>query len=60
MTGLNVDTDKIIEIACVITDGNLKVISPDFHEIIHYSDEVLDNMNDWCKKTHAEVRFEHY
>lgn len=27
MTGLNYDTDKIIEIACVITDKNLEVIA---------------------------------
>lgn len=33
MTGLNVATDVILEIACVITDGNLNVIAegPSFY-----------------------------
>lgn len=34
----------------VVTDAHLNVISNDFNTIIKQSDEVLGNMNDWCKE----------
>ncbi|KAK0159723.1 hypothetical protein PV327_010808 [Microctonus hyperodae] len=54
MTGLNVDKDKIIEIACLITDSNLQIKSSDFHTIIHQSDELINGMDEWCKQTHGK------
>ncbi|XP_063973031.1 probable oligoribonuclease [Diachasmimorpha longicaudata] len=52
MTGLDAVKDHILEVACLVTDKELNVISSDFHEIIHQSDEILNNMNEWCKKNH--------
>ncbi|KAM7501674.1 hypothetical protein LguiB_000578 [Lonicera macranthoides] len=54
MTGLNLEVDRILEIACVITDGNLtKVIEgPDL--VIHQVKECLDKMGKWCKTHHGE------
>lgn len=55
MSGLDVNTSQILEIACLITDKDLKVISEDLNIIIHQPDEILNNMNDWCLATHQKV-----
>jgi len=57
MTGLDVDKDHILEIACVVTDKKLNIISEELNIIIHQPDAILENMNDWCKENHKKVRF---
>ena len=54
MTGLYPDTDRIIEIAVVVTDANLgnRVEGPVF--AIHQSDATLDAMDAWNKGTHGK------
>lgn len=54
MTGLDPDKDVIIEIATIITDGQLQTIAEGPSLVIHQTDAVMDNMNDWCKKYHGE------
>lgn len=55
MTGLDPRTDKIMEICCFVTDGNLTLLEPNGYEsVIHCSQEKLDNMSDWCKNTHGK------
>ena len=44
MTGINPDQDHIIEIALLITDYNLQVISERFNVVIHQPPERLANM----------------
>ncbi|GAB4859282.1 hypothetical protein Ancab_010744 [Ancistrocladus abbreviatus] len=53
MTGLNVEVDRILEIACIVTDGNLtqSVEGPDL--VIHQTQECLDRMGEWCQHHHA-------
>jgi oligoribonuclease len=53
MTGLFPDTDRIIEVAVVITDPQLtiRVEGPVF--AIHQSDATLDAMDSWNKNTHG-------
>jgi oligoribonuclease len=53
MTGLLPDTDRIIEIAVVVTDAKLtqRVEGPVF--AIHQSDATLDAMDAWNKGTHG-------
>ncbi|CAL5190399.1 unnamed protein product [Lathyrus oleraceus] len=53
MTGLNIEVDRILEIACIITDGNLtkSVEGPDL--VIHQTKECLDKMGEWCQSHHA-------
>ncbi|XP_062082363.1 oligoribonuclease isoform X2 [Humulus lupulus] len=53
MTGLNVEVDRILEIACIITDGNLnkQVEGPEL--VIHQTKECLDRMGEWCQSHHA-------
>eukprot|EP00026_Physarum_polycephalum_P006787 Phypoly_transcript_06839.p2 GENE.Phypoly_transcript_06839~~Phypoly_transcript_06839.p2 ORF type:complete len:179 (+),score=29.71 Phypoly_transcript_06839:1135-1671(+) len=54
MTGLEVDHDTILEMACIITDSELNIIAEGPDMCIHHSDEALDKMNDWCKVNHAK------
>ena len=53
MTGLYPDTDRIIEVAVVVTDAQLtvRVEGPVF--AVHQSDAVLDGMDAWNKGTHG-------
>ncbi|MFC0351567.1 oligoribonuclease [Undibacterium danionis] len=53
MTGLDPDTDKIIEVAVVVTDMQLNVLAEGPVFAIHQSDEVLDKMDAWNKGTHG-------
>ena len=54
MTGLSPFTDRIIEIAVVVTDPTLaiRVEGPVF--AIHQTDAVLDGMDAWNKGTHGK------
>ncbi|KMZ68030.1 Oligoribonuclease [Zostera marina] len=54
MTGLDLEVDRIIEIACIITDGNLNRPVEGPNLIIHQTKECMDNMGEWCKKHHGE------
>jgi oligoribonuclease len=55
MTGLVIATDVILEIATVITDGNLDVIAEGPSFIIHQPNELLDNMGKWCQDYHGRT-----
>ena len=54
MTGLYPDTDRIIEIAVVVTDAQLgnRIEGPVF--AVHQSDAALDAMDAWNKGTHGK------
>jgi oligoribonuclease len=54
MTGLDPDTDRIIEIAVVVTDMHLNVLAEGPVFAIHQSDETLDKMDNWNKGTHGK------
>lgn len=55
MTGLDVEDSHILEIACLITDENLKSVDDYINLIIYQPKEVLENMTDWCKVQHKKV-----
>ncbi|CAH1393588.1 unnamed protein product [Nezara viridula] len=54
MTGLNPDEDRILEVACVVTDQNLEIISDEFNVVINQPKAILDNMNPWCIEQHSK------
>ena len=54
MTGLNPQTDKLLEIAVVLTDSSLEILSSIGPFVIKTPPEILNNMNDWCKKNHKK------
>ncbi|MDF2178712.1 oligoribonuclease [Aliiglaciecola sp. CAU 1673] len=53
MTGLDPDTDKVLEIATIVTDQQLNVLAEGPVLAVHQPDSVLDNMDEWCVKTHG-------
>ncbi|MCB6184628.1 oligoribonuclease [Leeia sp. TBRC 13508] len=53
MTGLLPDSDRIIELAVVITDSELNTVAESPVFAVHQSDAILDGMDDWNKNTHG-------
>ncbi len=54
MTGLNPETDRIIEVAMIVTDSQLNILAQSPVLVIHQPDSVLDAMDDWNKNTHGK------
>jgi oligoribonuclease len=54
MTGLDPDTDSILEIATVITDANLQELAVGPVLAIHHDEARLQAMDDWNRKHHGE------
>jgi len=54
MTGLDPDTDRIIEIATIVTDSQLTVLEEGPMLAIHQTDEVMAKMDDWNTKQHGQ------
>ena len=54
MTGLEPDSDVIIEIATVVTDKDLNVLAHGPVIAIHQSDETLAAMDEWNQKHHGQ------
>lgn len=53
MTGLDPESDRIIEVAIVVTDSELEVVSEVPVLVIHQSSEVLEGMDAWNQGTHG-------
>jgi oligoribonuclease len=54
MTGLDPAKERIIEVATILTDGQLTEIAVGPDLVIHQGDEVLAGMDDWNKKHHGQ------
>jgi oligoribonuclease len=54
MSGLNPDTDKVLEVAIVVTDSQLNTVAEAPVLVVHQPDSVLDAMDDWNRSTHAK------
>ena len=52
MTGLNSETDAILEIATIITDGMLTVVEEGPSLVIHQPEVLLEAMGPWVQETH--------
>ena len=53
MTGLDPETDVIIEMATLVTDSDLKLVAEGPVLAIHQPDAVLAGMDDWNQTHHA-------
>ena len=53
MTGLDLNTESIIEIATIITDGELNIIAEGPNLAIKVSEELLANMDEWNTTHHT-------
>ncbi len=54
MTGLDPNSDRIIEIATIVTDKNLHVLDEGPSIVVHQADEMLDGMDEWCTNQHGK------
>lgn len=54
MTGLNPETDLIIEIATIVTDKDLNILAQGPVIAVHQSDEALAAMDDWNQLHHGQ------
>jgi oligoribonuclease len=53
MSGLLPDSDRILELAAVVTDADLNVLGESPVLVIHQADSVLEGMDAWNKGTHG-------
>ena len=54
MTGLNPLKDRIIEIATLVTDKDLKILAEGPELVIHQPQAVLDGMDEWNRTHHGQ------
>jgi len=54
MTGLDPKRDKLLEIAVIITDGNLDAVDDGIEFVINRNRSILDNMDPWCIEQHGK------
>ena len=54
MSGLQPETDRILEIAMIVTDGDLNIVAEGPVLVVHQEDAVLDRMDAWNKGTHGK------
>jgi len=54
MTGLEPDRDRIIELAIVITDGELNTVAEAPVLAVHQPASVIDGMDEWNTRTHGQ------
>jgi oligoribonuclease len=54
MTGLSPDTDRIIELAIVVTDADLNTVAEGPVLVVHQPDAVMSAMDSWNKGTHGK------
>ena len=55
MSGLRPDSDRILEVALVVTTQQLEVVAEGPVRVVHQREAVLDAMDSWNKSTHART-----
>ncbi|XP_015585092.1 uncharacterized protein LOC107262926 isoform X2 [Cephus cinctus] len=55
MTGLDPETCHILEVACLITNSKLDIISDNFDVVINQPSTILENMSEWCMNQHSKT-----
>jgi len=54
MSGLDPEKERVLEVAMVVTDGDLNTVAEAPVLVVHQSDEVLAAMDDWNKSAHSK------
>ena len=54
MTGLQPDSDRVIEIALLVTDAQLALLATGPVLVVHQPDSVLEAMDSWNKSVHKK------
>lgn len=55
MSGLNPDSDRILEIATIVTDNGLSIVAEGPVLAVHQSESVLEAMDEWNRRTHGDT-----
>ncbi|EDP45633.1 hypothetical protein MGL_0622 [Malassezia globosa CBS 7966] len=55
MTGLDPNNDRLLEIACIVTDGQLRPVDEGVSYVIRTQPHVLQDMDEWCTTTHTNT-----
>lgn len=56
MTGLDFDKDEIIEIYCLVTNGDLALADTEgWGTVVHQPQARMDQMDEWCTRTHGQT-----
>jgi oligoribonuclease len=53
MTGLDIKKERLLEVACIVTDGQLNKLDDGISYTIRTDKHVLDAMGPWCVKQHG-------
>jgi oligoribonuclease len=54
MTGLDLTSDELVEVAVVITDYDLQPVDPGFATVIKPDQSAIDGMNDFVREMHTK------
>ncbi len=54
MTGLQPDSDRILEVALLVTDSQLNVLAEGLELVVRQPDEVLEAMDAWNRGVHGK------
>jgi oligoribonuclease len=54
MTGLDIDTDVIVEIACIVTDSELAALDDGLQLVVHADAATLARMGDFVRDMHTK------
>ncbi len=51
MTGLDAERCHILEIATIVTDSNLEVVSEGPNLVVHADEAALETLSDWSRES---------
>ncbi len=54
MSGLDPERERILELACLITDSELNILAEGPEFVLHQDEKLLAQMDEWNQKHHAE------
>jgi oligoribonuclease len=54
MTGLDVENDVIVEIACIVTDASLDALDDGVQLVVHADADTLGRMSDFVREMHTK------
>jgi oligoribonuclease len=54
MTGLDVEKDVIVEIACIVTDADLQVLDEGIQLVVHQDEATMGVMDDFVRNMHKK------
>jgi len=56
MTGLDIERHVIVEIACLVTDSELKIVDEGVDIVVHQDADALAAMDDFVRKMHTKSK----